>query len=116
MAAFLRRFGQRLQQLRKAAGLTQEELASRAGMSAKYLGAIERAERDVTLGSVERLVSALGIQPYEPFLFPSKESKLAGSVDDEMISNLIKHSDRALQPFLVELLGSVVRWAHRKKS
>ncbi len=38
-------FGARLRRLREAAGLTQEELASRAGLSAKAVSALERGER-----------------------------------------------------------------------
>jgi predicted ATPase/DNA-binding XRE family transcriptional regulator len=38
-------FGERLRSLREAAGLTQEELASRAGMTAKGVSALERGER-----------------------------------------------------------------------
>jgi transcriptional regulator with XRE-family HTH domain len=38
-------FGARLRQLREAAGLTQEELAWRAGLSAKAISMLERGER-----------------------------------------------------------------------
>jgi transcriptional regulator with XRE-family HTH domain len=38
-------FGVRLRRLREAAGLTQEELASRAGLTAKAISALERGER-----------------------------------------------------------------------
>jgi transcriptional regulator with XRE-family HTH domain len=38
-------FGERLRGLREAAGLTQEELAARAGMTAKGISALERGER-----------------------------------------------------------------------
>jgi predicted ATPase/DNA-binding XRE family transcriptional regulator len=38
-------FGARLRQLREAAGLTQEELAGRAGLTAKAVSALERGER-----------------------------------------------------------------------
>ena len=38
-------FGARLRRLRETAGLSQEELASRAGLTAKGIGAIERGER-----------------------------------------------------------------------
>src|ERR687886_416260 len=38
-------FGARLRRLRQAAGLTQEELASRAGLTAKGISALERGER-----------------------------------------------------------------------
>src|SRR3990170_4846090 len=38
-------FGVRLKRLREAAGLTQEELASKAGLTAKAVSALERGER-----------------------------------------------------------------------
>src|SRR5215210_5716343 len=38
-------FGSRLRRLREAAGLTQEELAARAGLTAKAVSALERGER-----------------------------------------------------------------------
>ena len=38
-------FGARLRRLREAAGLTQEQLAERAGLSAKAVSALERGER-----------------------------------------------------------------------
>jgi transcriptional regulator with XRE-family HTH domain len=38
-------FGAQLRRLRQAAGLTQEELASRAGLSAKNISDLERGER-----------------------------------------------------------------------
>jgi predicted ATPase/DNA-binding XRE family transcriptional regulator len=38
-------FGRRLRGLREAAGLSQEELAARAGLTAKGIGALERGER-----------------------------------------------------------------------
>ena len=38
-------FGARLRRLREAAGLTQEELAERAGLAAKAISALERGER-----------------------------------------------------------------------
>ena len=38
-------FGARLRRLREGAGLTQEELASRAGLSARAISSLERGER-----------------------------------------------------------------------
>lgn len=53
-------FGERLRRLRQAAGLTQEQLAERAGLTAKGISALERGERRRPYRhTVEALVAAL---------------------------------------------------------
>ncbi len=55
-------FGARLKRLRRAARLTQEELASRAGLAAKAVGALERGERRRPYPhTVRALADALGL-------------------------------------------------------
>src|SRR5215218_2641384 len=55
-------FGVRLRRLRQAAGLTQEELAARAGMTAKGISALERGERKRPYPhTVRSLASALDL-------------------------------------------------------
>ena len=55
----LREFGLRIQQERKKLGISQEELAFRAGMHRTYIGMIERAERNITLSNIKKLADAL---------------------------------------------------------
>jgi transcriptional regulator with XRE-family HTH domain len=55
-------FGSRLRQYREAAGLSQEELAERAGLTAHAIGALERGERRRPYPhTVQLLASALGL-------------------------------------------------------
>lgn len=55
-------FGERLRQVREVAGLTQEELAAKAGMTAKGIAAIERGRRQRPYPSTVRaLADALGL-------------------------------------------------------
>ena len=55
-------FGVRLRRLRQAAGLTQEELASKAGLTAKGISALERGERRRPYPhTVRSLANALGL-------------------------------------------------------
>ena len=55
------RLAQRLRSERLARQLSQEQLAALAGVHRTYVGSIERAERNVSIDSVERLADALGV-------------------------------------------------------
>jgi transcriptional regulator with XRE-family HTH domain len=44
-------------------GLSQEELAGRAGIHRTYIGGIERGERNPTLTMIHRLARALNVPP-----------------------------------------------------
>ena len=57
----LKRFGERVRELRKERGLSQEELALEAGLDRTYVGGIERGERNVSLINIGRLAKALGV-------------------------------------------------------
>jgi transcriptional regulator with XRE-family HTH domain len=50
---------------RHARSLTQEELADRAGLSARYLGSIERATVSASVTILGRLTQAFRIDPCE---------------------------------------------------
>lgn len=62
-----RRFGVRIRQLRKARGLSQEDLALRSDLDRSYVGGVERGERNVSLVNIHRIAKALGVSPAELF-------------------------------------------------
>src|SRR5438445_289334 len=53
--------GQVLRRYRSAAGLTQEELAARAGYSADYIGKLERGRRELPAAAAGHLAAVLGL-------------------------------------------------------
>lgn len=55
------RIGQRIATLRKLAGLTQEELAGRAGLQRTHVSRIEAGKYAVTLEVVQAIAHALGM-------------------------------------------------------
>ena len=57
----LEKFGRRVRNERLKLGLSQEELAAKAGVHRTYIGMIERAEKNITLGNIERISKALGL-------------------------------------------------------
>ncbi len=54
-------FGDRIRELRKAKGISQEELAHKASLHRTYIGMIERAEKNITLINVEKIANALNV-------------------------------------------------------
>lgn len=50
-----------LRRLRRARGLSQEELAGRAGLNRNYVGMIEREQNAATVDVLERLAAVLGV-------------------------------------------------------
>jgi transcriptional regulator with XRE-family HTH domain len=47
---------------RERLGLSQEELAERAGVHRTYIGMLERREKNVTIYNIERIADALRIK------------------------------------------------------
>jgi len=54
-----------LRQARHEKKLTQEELADRAGLSMRYVGAIERGDVSASVTVLGHIADALGIEPGE---------------------------------------------------
>jgi transcriptional regulator with XRE-family HTH domain len=54
-----------LRRLRHAKDMTQEELAEKAGLSARYIGGIERANVSATVSVLGRIAEALGVEATE---------------------------------------------------
>jgi len=56
-------FAANVRRYRLALGLSQEELAERAGVHRTYVGMLERSEKNVTIYNIERIAKALQIAP-----------------------------------------------------
>lgn len=67
----------RIRRKRLAAGLSQEELAYRAGLHRTYISLVERGKKSPTIDSLEQIASALGIEPAE-LLMPA-DSPMPGA-------------------------------------
>ncbi|RYG20180.1 MAG: XRE family transcriptional regulator [Caulobacteraceae bacterium] len=56
------RLGKRVQLLRQRAGVSQEELAERAGIHRTYVSGVERGVRNPTITVLEKLAKGLGVE------------------------------------------------------
>lgn len=62
------RFGKKVQEERLKLGLSQEALGEKAGVHRTYIGMIERAEKNITLESIEKIANALNIEISQFFI------------------------------------------------
>lgn len=67
-------FGQRVREIRKSRGLSQEGMAALAGVDRSYMGHIERGEKNITLTKIYQISDALGIEVADLFPRPGTAS------------------------------------------
>jgi transcriptional regulator with XRE-family HTH domain len=56
-------FGRNVRWFREEQGLTQAELASKAGINRSYLGGVERGQRRICMENIARIADALSVSP-----------------------------------------------------
>lgn len=59
--------GDRIRAIRKAKGLTQQQLAELSNLDDAYIGAVERGERNFSIDTLEKIVDALKIRTMDLF-------------------------------------------------
>jgi len=69
-----RSLGERIRELRKRYGWSQEELAERCGVHRTYMGHVERGMKNVSLTTVVRICEALDIRLSDLFSLRKKVS------------------------------------------
>ena len=55
--------GKRIRSLRRQRGISQERLAFESGLNRAYVGYIERAERNPTLETIDKIAKVLRVSP-----------------------------------------------------
>lgn len=73
MSEIKEKFGERLRELRKERGLSQEMLSKKAGLDRTYEGKIERGQKSPSLNTIGKLAKALEIGLDELFNFDLEE-------------------------------------------
>lgn len=61
IARLLVAVGQRVRDLRKARGLSQEEFARQSGTARTYIGPVERGTKNLSLETLTRFAAVLGV-------------------------------------------------------
>lgn len=83
-----------LKENRRRLGITQPELAERAGMSTQYLAMIEIARKFPTADILERLAAALDINPHELFSVAVSPERAMEQLQQTILENIDKKLDK----------------------
>ncbi|GBU28025.1 hypothetical protein R84B8_01583 [Treponema sp. R8-4-B8] len=71
---------------RQKLGLTQENLAEKAGISTHYLAMVELARKFPSAKMIERLAAALEIEPHELFYMPGMAEKAIENLQKSILA------------------------------
>lgn len=98
--------GRRIQELRKARGLSQEKIAEKADISPTYLSRIEYGRENPTLDMLIKLSNALEVEIWEMFDF----GHVKGHKDLKgTLQNFIKTADEPTLRLALKVLRAVIR-------
>lgn len=106
--------GERIRTIRKGKGVSQEELAFLSSLSAIYIGQVERGEKNITVDSLAKIATALGISLEDLFRF---SEPLADKSNQEFLIQILdKLSNRTVveQERVLELIDIVFGLIDRK--
>lgn len=98
--------GKRIQGVREKAGLTQEQLEEKSGVHTKYISAIERGQKNVTIKTLGKIAKGLDVELYELCLL-SEEPK-SEKMTKKAIEALLKNADIKSLNLCLEFLRKAV--------
>lgn len=85
----LKKIGQRIRDLRKQKGLSQEQLAEKACFHFSYIGGVEWAEKNITLVNLLKIADALDVQIMDLFMY-TKYQQSALNEKDELLNQIFQ--------------------------
>lgn len=84
----LKLIGQRVRDIRKQKGLSQERLGELAGFHFSYIGGLERGEKNLSLLNLEKIAIALDVPIIELFNYGRRIKQIRGNDKDELITDI----------------------------
>lgn len=114
MPTYDKTIGRNIRDARKAKGLTQEEMAEQLGVSAAYVGKLERGERTVNIEKLAALVPILQV-PIETFVQGSVPIESGHPVPDNFMEAVREITKGCTQQMLQMMLDVLIVMARHDK-
>ena len=103
----------RLYELRRAAGFSQQELAERAGCSKMHVSGIERGKREFSLTMMRRLAEVLEVSVAE--LLSRADNPLLLEADERQFLETYRFADPEKQAELQRVADAIVPFRHAER-
>lgn len=100
----------RLYELRRAAGLSQQELADRAGCSKMHVSGIERGKREFSLSMMRRFAEVLEVSVAE--LLARADNPMLLAPDERQFLDTYRAADPDKQAELQRVADAIVPFRH----
>ncbi|WFR63778.1 helix-turn-helix domain-containing protein [Paenibacillus amylolyticus] len=97
--------GERIRAIRKAKGLTQQQLAELSGLDDAYVGSVERGERNFSIDTLEKILTGLNVPSYSLFYNSNNDSD---SLNLQFIDNY-RSIINDLNPKQVQNLNNIIK-------
>lgn len=112
----LKQFGKQVRDLRKAQGLSQEELAEKADLHYTYIGGVERGERNLSLKSIEKIASALRVDIKDLFIHhPPKKADVESNKIISDIDNILSSKEITTLRLIKQLIKDIDMWVRETR-
>lgn len=97
MDTIVNNVGERIRELRRRAGISQEELAFRSRTTPAHIGQLERGEKNPTIRVLSRIANGLGVDIHLLFLDLDKKSEENTQLIQYINAQLNKMTDEKLK-------------------
>ncbi len=102
----LKLFGRRIKELRKAKGLTQEQLAEVLGVYQKQVGNIETGQFFTTMPKLEKIANSLDVEIMDLFNFEHQKTKEELTKE---IENYLKNADEEKIRLFYKIITAILK-------
>jgi transcriptional regulator with XRE-family HTH domain len=101
-----RMIGLRIRELRKKAGLSQEAVAERAGITSKHLSSIELGKENPTIDTYSKLASVFDIEIRDLFDFGHQ---IKGKEIQKVLSRVLKNASETELRLFLKFINTIRR-------
>jgi XRE family transcriptional regulator, regulator of sulfur utilization len=101
--------GERIRLQRRSQGLSQEDLAQKAGLHPTYIGQLERGEKNATLESISKVARALSINLEDLVSLTSPNFPAGNETLRELVQELYRVTE-ADQKSILKIVKELLDW------